>query len=203
MIDVGVPGAGLDNVNGGDETHQQCESPYLAKALMVEGHYSVRVAVPADADAVTALLLESYPGLLAERYHPELLALALPLVTKADPRLLASGTYYVAELADGQLVGCGGWTVERPGSGEVMPGVAHVRHCGTHQDRIRCGVARRLMMRSFADAAAHGIRTMECYSTLGAERFYQALGFTSIGPIDVEMAPSIRFPAVLMRCELA
>jgi GNAT superfamily N-acetyltransferase len=170
---------------------------------MVEGHYSVRVAVPADADAVTALLLGSYPVRLAERYHTQLLALALPLMTKADPRLLASGTYYVAELAGGRLVGCGGWTVDGPGSGEITPGVAHVRHFATHQDRIRCGVGRGLMMRSFADANAHGIRMMECYSTLGAERFYQALGFTSIGPIDVMMTPSIRFPAVLMRCELA
>jgi hypothetical protein len=50
---------------------------------VVEGHYSIRIAAPADADAVTALLQASYPVPLAERYEAELLALAPPLMTKA------------------------------------------------------------------------------------------------------------------------
>jgi hypothetical protein len=170
---------------------------------VLEGHYSVRVAAPADADAVTTLLVGSYPVLLAERYKPELLALALPLMTEANPRLVTSGPYYVAELADGQLVGCGGWTVERPGSGEVVPGLAHVRHFGTLQGWTRRGVGRALTMRTFADENIHGVRMMDCYSTLGAETFYRAMGFASIGPIDVMMALGISFPAVLMRYELA
>jgi GNAT superfamily N-acetyltransferase len=172
---------GLDKVTDSDETHQHCELPHRREALMVERYYSVRIATPADADAVTSLLLGTYPVLLAELYEAELLALALPLMTKANPRLLTSDTHYVAELANGQLVGCGGWTVERPGSGEVEPGLAHIRHFGTLQDWIRRGVGRALMVRSFADAKFRGVRMMECYSTLGAETFYRTLGFTIIG----------------------
>jgi hypothetical protein len=47
----------FDKVADSDDTHQHCELPHQTEALMVEGQYSVRVATPADADAVTALLL--------------------------------------------------------------------------------------------------------------------------------------------------
>jgi hypothetical protein len=59
--------------------------------------YQARAARPADSDAVSALLSASYSTLLTTRYDGDLLQHALPLITKAQPTLLASDTYYERE----------------------------------------------------------------------------------------------------------
>src|SRR6266404_5267820 len=94
--------------------------------------YPIRIAGPPDLDAVGALLVASYSSLLATRYESDMLRRVLPFITKAQPALLASGTYYVAESEPGNLVGCGGWTTSRPGTGEIIEGEAHIRHFATH-----------------------------------------------------------------------
>lgn len=159
---------------------------------------SIRPAVLADAEAVTAVLAASYPVSMAGHYDAQLLAALLPLITVANPRLLASGRYYVAESADGAVVGCGGWSHERPGSGELEPGLGHVRHFGTHPDWTGRGVGRALFARCLADAAAEGVTRFACYSNLNAEGFYRALGFEPVRPIAVPIAAGLPMPALLM-----
>ena len=77
---------------------------------------TVRGASPQDAEAVSALLEASYSSLMALGYEPTLFARALPLLTKANPMLLSSCTWYVVEALDAEdrLVGCGGWARQRP-----------------------------------------------------------------------------------------
>jgi GNAT superfamily N-acetyltransferase len=169
---------------------------------MAERRYALRVATPADAEAVTALLAASYPTLLAEAYAPDLLAATLPLMTKANPKLLASGTYYVAEVDGGSLAGCGGWTAEKPGSGEIAPGLGHIRHFATHPEWTRRGIASAMLVRCLEEAKVRGVTTMDAFATLSAEDFYRAHGFVPIGPIDVLMTPEIELPSVWMRREL-
>jgi N-acetylglutamate synthase-like GNAT family acetyltransferase len=164
--------------------------------------YPIRIAGPPDLDAVGTLLVASYSSLLATRYESDMLRRALPFMTKAHPALLASGTYYVAESEPGNLVGCGGWTTSRPGTGEIIEGEAHIRHFATHPEWVRRGVASSLLSRCFRDAQLVGIRKLHCFSTLNAEGFYRASGFETTGSIDVPMGPSLTFPGVLMRREL-
>jgi hypothetical protein len=83
--------------------------------------FSVQVADLRDMTAVSSLLAASYSKLLPGGYGPQVLARALPIMTKANPVLLASGNYYLAQIG-GVLVGCGGWSNEAPGSGEVQEG---------------------------------------------------------------------------------
>ena len=52
----------------------------------------------------------SYSALLQPVYSADVMAAALPLMVRSNPRLIASGLYYVALLNDG-LVGCGGWSI--------------------------------------------------------------------------------------------
>jgi N-acetylglutamate synthase-like GNAT family acetyltransferase len=165
--------------------------------------YSIRTADPSDSDAVSTLLVASYSILFPAHYSSETLRSALPHITKANPQLLASGTYYVAETELGNLVGCGGWTAARPGSGEIVEGEAHIRHFATHPDLVRRGVGANLLARCFSDVRQHSVRRLHCFSTLGAERFYEAFGFKRIGPIEVPMGKSLMFPAILMSRELA
>lgn len=160
----------------------------------------LRVSVPADEAAVTALLRACYPPLLAMHYDAALLAQALPAMTKANPRLLAAGTYYVAQLASGALVGCGGWTADRPGSGEEVEGLGHIRHFATHPKFTRRRIGTQLLKRCFADARIDGRHGLECYSTLGAQDFYASAGFEFVERVDVDLPGNVRFPAVLMKC---
>ena len=162
----------------------------------------IRAAEPEDSDAVCALLAASYSNLLAACYGSDMLERALPYLTSANPTLLASGTYYVAESNAGDLVGCGGWTRARPGTGEVVEGEAHLRHFATHPEWVRRGVGTSLLARCVQEARSIGVRRLLCFSTLSAEPFYRACGFETIGQIGVSMGPSLIFPGVLMSRQL-
>ena len=172
-------------------------------AGFVEGQVVLRTASPMDTDAVSILLEISYSHLLRGSYDSNTLELALPYMVKANPMLLASGTYYVAEAEPGTLVGCGGWTTAQPGSGEIIEGEAHIRHFATHPEWVGRGVGSSLLARCFNEAKTLEIRKLHCLSTLNAERFYRACGFETIGPIGVPMGQSLTFPCVLMSRDLA
>src|SRR3546814_12613659 len=105
---------------------------------MSEHDVLIRLALPDDAAAVTAVLRASYPDLMAEAYDPELLALMLPTITRANPALLASGTYYLAE-AEGEPGACGGWAREMPGRLQVEPGIGPLPHFTTRPNRKKRG----------------------------------------------------------------
>lgn len=167
--------------------------------MIDESH--IRIASVADLDATGALLVASYSSLLASHYDHDLLRRALPLITRANPTLLASGTYYVAEIA-GELVGCGGWTIANPENGEIIDGETHLRHFATHPEWARQGVGTSLLSRCFRDAESCSIRHLHCFSTLNAERFYQASGFETVKNIDVPVEPGLTLPGILMGREL-
>ncbi|MEM1237118.1 MAG: GNAT family N-acetyltransferase [Pseudomonadota bacterium] len=152
----------------------------------------IRPATPADTGGVDTLLQRSYPRLLKAEYAPSVLVAAIPAMTRAQPKLMASGTYYVAELA-GEIVGAGGWT--RDGKRRQR---GHIRHVVTDDRQLRRGIGRALMERSFATARAAGIREMECWATLTAVPFYEAVGFRQLGSMVVQLQGAIDFPAIRM-----
>ncbi len=165
----------------------------------MSGHqFTLRVARQTDADAVTTVLASAYPALMAPHYDPALLAATLPAMTVANAGLLASGTYYVEESPGGRIVSCGGWSHEEPGTNKVEHGVAHVRHFGTHVDWIRRGLGTDIFTRCKQDALAAGIHTFTCFSSLGAEPFYAALGFHAVERVDLPIGGTEKFPSVTM-----
>lgn len=165
--------------------------------------FTIRLATPDDDGAVSALLTACYPVFLASHYDADLLDKLLPKMTKASPALLASGSYFLAVARDGGVIGCGGWTRERPGSGEIAEGLGHIRHVGVHPEWAGRGVGRALFEHWRAQALACGIREFECYSTLNAEGFYRSIGFESEGPLEVDMGPGPNMPSVRMRQSIA
>jgi N-acetylglutamate synthase-like GNAT family acetyltransferase len=166
---------------------------------MVQTSYSIRRSNLGDLAAVTELLQASYPTLMKSAYDPAMLDPALKLMTSANPSLLSSGTYYIAESGNGAVVGCGGWTRERPGAEAETEAVGHVRHFGTHPDWTRRGIASAIFRRCEEDARASGIREFECYSSLNAECFYSALGFERIAILDLQMNADVALTSCHMR----
>ncbi len=163
----------------------------------------IRPATPADATAVSALLSASYGVLLAQAYEPAILAQALPVISRANPKLLASGSYFLATLADGRLAACGGWSADEPGTGRLEVGLGHIRHFATHPDHKGQGLGRRILQTCLDEMKARAIRRVECLSTLNGVGFYAAMGFAEIRPVDVMLPGQLRFPSVLMEQSLA
>ena len=131
----------------------------------------IRPANSGDLAAIDALLGRSYPILLKEAYPPSVLVTAIPLISRAQPRLLATGTYFVVSEGK-EIVGAGGWTRAAPGTGaRQRSDVGHIRHVVTDHRRVRSGIGRSLMTHVLGDAWGAGIRRMECFSTLVAVPF--------------------------------
>lgn len=158
---------------------------------------TVRVATPDDHEAISGLFTASYGALMRSAYEAAVLDAALPLMTRANPLLLASGTFFIADAA-GNIVGCGGWTRARPGRGDVESGLGHVRHFATHPDYTGLGVGRALYDACEGQALAASVKRFECYASLNAEGFYSALGFEALARISVPLNDEIRLPAVHM-----
>ncbi len=156
----------------------------------------VRPTTMADLAAVDALLARSYPKLLKADYPPSVLVTVLPVIARAQPKLLRCGTYYVVEDA-GRILGAGGWTPDRKD-----PALGHIRHVATDDRALRRGVGRALMTHCFETARAAGVERMECWATLTAEPFYKAVGFTTVGPMDVTLEGGIAFPSLRMMRDL-
>jgi N-acetylglutamate synthase-like GNAT family acetyltransferase len=108
------------------------------------------------------------------------------------------GTYFGVWDED-SLVAAGGWTSAGPKGEAGQASVANIRHVVTDHTKTRRGYGGHLMRQVFADAASVGVTRFDCLSTLTAEPFYAAMGFTALGPISIELRPGIHFPAIRMQ----
>ena len=162
----------------------------------------LRVAAPEDASSVAAVLGPSYIELMAGAYSADLLARALPVITRANPQLLTSGRYYLVEAESGEPAGCGGWSAHPPGAAEPDPERAHIRHFATHPAWLRRGVGRMLYERCEGEARAAGFTRFECWASLNGEAFYASLGFRRLGLIETRLSRGLMFPAIRMEREI-
>lgn len=163
---------------------------------MMEAAFGIRIATPRDAAGVSRVLAASYNVLYRGWYADEVLDAALPGMTRANPTLLASGRYFVAE-KEGKIVSCGGWSEDKPNLGRV-PRLAHARHFATDPDFINRGCGGAILARCLHEATAASFLEMETVSSLTAEAFYARYGFR---PLSIVNAPvgAVSFACVLMR----
>ena len=174
----------------------------VVPALSEREDLMIRPAMPADTEAVSRMLARSYRALLAPDYDPGLLREALPLIGQARPSLLTCGTYFIAEIDD-RVLAAGGWTDFSPHGAAGRAGEGHVRHVAVDPDAVGQGLGRKIISRVLRSARAAGVTTLHCQSTLTAEGFYGALGFTRRAGVDVRLPTGVLFPAVQMRWDAA
>ncbi|CAJ1353360.1 unnamed protein product [Effrenium voratum] len=182
-----------------------CLMPSASDPPAMAPSFAVRLATPKDAAQVDAVLGASYPKLMREAYSPEVLEAALPLMTRSQLPLLQSGRFFVAESLcepggseEAQIVACGGWSSERPGSGEVEKGLGHLRHFAVHPDWTGKALGRRIFEACVEQARQEGIEDFECFSSLNAEGFYAKLGLRTVGVKEILLRGDLPFPSKVM-----
>ena len=158
---------------------------------------NVRVADNSDIEGITALLERCYPVLMSTSYEQEVLAIALPAMTKANPHLISTGQFYLVEY-EGIVVGCGGWSFDTPGTGKIIEGVAHVRHFAVDPEHGRKGIGQAIFQHCARSASKAGANKIQAFSSLNAEPFYRSMGLNRLDQINVLMGKEIEFPVVFM-----
>lgn len=173
----------------------------------------LRVATAADEAAVDALMKESAAILFPRFYDAQRAASAVRFVARADPMLLADGTYFVLE-SGAEMVACGGWSRRDrlyTGSGDAADDAraldpatepARVRAMFVRADWTRRGLGRRILEECEAAAAREGFRELTLVATLPGLPLYLAYGFRPIDEIEVELPDGVRIDCVAMAKEI-
>ena len=190
----------------------------------------VRLATPDDVPAIAALIPVSARALSRGFYTDAQTEAAIRHIFGPDTRLIADGTYFVAEEGAGisgrpathgaagtaavLLAGCGGWSRRRTlYGGDQMKSAedplldprvdaARIRAFFVHPDFARRGVGRLILEACLAAARAAGFRRVELASTLPGVPFYRAFGFEEREALEAPMPGGAGLPVVRMEREL-
>lgn len=148
----------------------------------------VRIANPSDLPALENLIPQSVRALSADCYSPTQIESAIRHAFGVDSRLMADGTFFVAEM-EGVIAGCGGWSWRRKiyGGDQVAEeteapldpaaDAARIRAFFVHPQWARCGVGSAILRACARAAGDAGFRRLELLGTLPGERLYRAFGF--------------------------
>jgi GNAT superfamily N-acetyltransferase len=168
----------------------------------------LRVAAPADAEAIEALMKASGAALFPLFYDERQAASAVEFVCRPDPDLLADGTYFVLE-DEGDVVACGGWSrrdKRYTGGGHagderlLDPATepARIRAMFVREDWTRRGLGRRILDASEAAAAEEGFTKLVLNATLAGLPLYLADGFEPGEETEEVLADGVILPCVTM-----
>ncbi len=180
---------------------------------------ALRVATPADAPAIEALMKASGAALFPHFYDERQAASAVRHVCSPDPDLLADGTYFVLEqevTGPGlvtswvEVVACGGWSRRdklytgggAAGDDRLLDPAtepARVRAMFVREDWTRRGLGRRILDASEEAAAKEGFTQLVLSATLAGLPLYLAYGFEPGEETEEVLADGVILPCVTMQ----
>jgi GNAT superfamily N-acetyltransferase len=172
--------------------------------------YELRSATLTDVPVIEALIAASARALCSADYPPAVVEAALGTAWGCDTELIRDGTYFVAGVA-GRLAACGGWGKRKTLFGgdrregrqsellDPATDAARIRAFFVHPDFARKGLARALLGRCEAAAAAAGFRAAELMATLTGVPFYHAHGYVGDERIEFPLPGGLRIAFVPMR----
>ncbi len=173
----------------------------------------LRIAVPADSASIAELIGRSVRELQKHDYSPAQIEGALGSVFGVDTQLIADGTYFVLEAANGantMMVGCGGWSKRRTLFGadgrtgredgllDPRRDAAKIRAFFVHPEWARRGIGSRILDACENAAAEAGFRCFELGATVTGERLYAVKGYRMIERIEVPLVNGASLPIIRM-----
>jgi GNAT superfamily N-acetyltransferase len=172
--------------------------------------FHIRLAETADISVLNELIEASVRILQAADYSPKQIEGALGTVLGLDTRLIADGTYFVAETSDSVIAGCGGWSMRKtlfgsdhgPGREDVFldpaKDAARIRAIFVHPAWARKGVGS-LILKTCEDAAvAAGFCKFEMGSTLTGIPLYKLKGYVEAELVHVPLQNGEHLPVLRM-----
>jgi len=175
---------------------------------------SIRVAVLNDVPALKQLIPLSARVLSKGFYTPRQAESAIKYIFGVDTQLVEDKTYYVAE-AEGQIVGCGGWSKRKTMfGGDQMKAEAdplldpredagRIRAFFIHPNWARKGIGRRIIQACEEAAKADGFIRMELVATMPGEPLYAAMGYEITKRFDRPLPDEVAVPLAHMKKQLA
>jgi GNAT superfamily N-acetyltransferase len=184
---------------------------------------SIRLAGERDVPELARLIELSVRGLQAGDYSPAQLERALAVVYGVDTRLIADGTYFVAEdrviessrhrvieNPPPAIVGCGGWSRRRTlYGGDQFAGredslldpkteAAKIRAFFVHPEWARRGIGGMILDACEKAAIAEGFHRLEMGATLTGVPFYRAKGYVELERVEAPLGDGLTLAVVRM-----
>lgn len=169
-----------------------------------------RLATAQDIPALDQLIPTSVRALLAGHYTAQQIESALSYgIFGVDSQLIADGTFYVA-VAEGRIVGCGGWSKRKTlyGADHLKAAADDLLDPTTDAARIRAffidpswarqGIGRRIMELCEAAARQAGFRRAQLGATHTGEFLYAAMGYNVTERFEIPMTGGEVLPAAHM-----
>ena len=176
--------------------------------------FTHRLAAEPDLPALRDLMTLAIDRLQAGFLDPAQVA-ASRSVMGLDTQLVADGTYFVVESADGRLAGCGGWSARRTLYGgdhstalrdaawcDPAMDPARVRAMYTHPDFVRQGVGRLILSLCEDAARAAGFSRTTMMATMAGEPLYAACGYWPVERVQSQAVDGVTVPLVRMEKDL-
>jgi len=171
---------------------------------------SIRLAVTEDVPALQQLIPVSVRALSTTYYDSPQIESALTYMFGVDTQLIRDKTYSVAE-AEGQIVGCGGWSKRSLLFGgdqwksdedgkllEPSKDPARIRAFYVHPRWTRRGIGRQIISACEDAARASGFTRLELVATLPGQPLYSASGYSIAEPVAVTLADGQLFSGFRM-----
>ncbi|MBI5580635.1 MAG: GNAT family N-acetyltransferase [Deltaproteobacteria bacterium] len=171
---------------------------------------SIRLAVMDDVPALKELIPRSVRELSRGYYTPQQIESAIKYIFGVDTQVISDRTYYVAE-AEGQVVGCGGWSKRKTMFGgdqmkaaqdpmlDPKKDAGRIRAFFIHPVWARKGIGRRIIQACEEAAIADGFTRMELVATLPGEPLYAAMGYEVTQRMDIPMRDGTTLAAAYMK----
>lgn len=170
----------------------------------------LRTATAADLETIRSLIAASVRGLQPE-YSEDQREQALVSVFTPDTQLIADGTYFVLEAADGSLAACGGWSWRKTlyggdhhhasrdtGRLDPITDAVKIRAFFVHPVWARHGLGTRLLRACEQAAWSAGFRRAEMGATLSGVPLYERQGYRRVAEILVDLPGGEKLPVVRM-----
>lgn len=169
----------------------------------------IRRATESDLPALSELIPLSVRALSRGYYTDPQIESAILHVFGPDSRLIADGTYFVAE-EDARLVGCGGWSRRRTLYGgdqmkaqedpllDPAADAARIRAFFVHPEFARRGIGSRILRACMDAARAAGFRHFSLAATLSGVPLYRAFGFEERERFEIPLPDGLVLPVIQM-----
>ena len=176
--------------------------------------FALRKASSDDEAAIAEVIAASVRGLAKGIYDSQQIELSIHSVFGVDHQLIADRTYFVA-VADGSVVGCGGWSFRKTLYG--ASGYAHsrepekldpafeaakIRAFFVHPYAARNGIGRAILNACENEARDAGFLAAEMMATLPGVPLYEACGYARGESVSVPLENGVAIECIKMSKDL-